>query len=163
MGADIASRRTDSGDSSGIDNRSPRLRSVLIGTLVVAVAVNAYIWYERIPFVSSSLVLVVQLLGAAAIAYATKALLVKRIHGNAFRSVTMGLGLRLVLAAVMTAAVIGIESIPSLDRWVFDSPLTPIVPGSFLLYSVMALIWLIGYERKTGPVYVVNQTPPRTV
>lgn len=139
--------------------RRPRLRDRLVGVLILAVAVNSYIWSSPTVSVPSGSRLFVELLCAAAIGYLIKEFTARHVHGNVYRELPVSIVRRLGAAIVMPGVGIFIYRSLPLRRWVLTSPVPPVILVSFLLGSILTLAWLIRYEKRNGPVYIVEETP----
>lgn len=141
-------------------SRRRRLLHRLLGILVVAAALNYYVLSAPTSPLASGWTSLLQLLGAAAIACVTTQLLARRVHGNVYREIPMRTAHRLAMATVMTVVGIFAYSNTVLRHWVLTSSVVmTMVPVSFLLHSLLTLTWLMRYEKKNGPVYIVEETP----
>lgn len=141
------------------DPRRPRrLRNRILVVLLLAATLNTYLWSRPTVSISIGWTLFTVLLCAAAIAYVMKELLARRIDGNVYREAPVGIAHRFATTSAL-AAVIILTYNSSLRRWVLTSPALIVIPVAFLFGTILSLAWLIGYEKRNGPVLIVEETP----
>lgn len=137
-----------------------RLRSKTLSALSLAIGLNAFVLFARGTPTERGWPWVGELIGSAILAYAMHNTLIRRrIDGNIFHQAPLTKARRHWLL-VFCAGSLLVGNIRSLRDWILATPLPNVILYSVLFSTVLSLVWLVRYERRTGAVYIIEERTP---